>query len=46
MITMIFSDRDQVEMVKHLSGNDAQAFVNTIDEVRLYALPISEERPR
>jgi len=35
LITTIFSDRDQVEMVSHLSGGDAQTFVDAIDEVSL-----------
>jgi len=32
LITRIFSDRDQIEVVKHLSGDDAQSFIDTIDE--------------
>ena len=32
MITSIFSDRDEVEAVEHLSRDNAQAFVDTIDE--------------
>ena len=35
LIMTIFSDYNQVEKASHLSGNDAQAFVDTIDEVRL-----------
>jgi len=34
-ITMIFSDRDQVKAVGNLSGDDAQTFVDNIDEVIL-----------
>ena len=34
LITTIFVDRDQVEMVMRLSGDDAQTLVNVIDEVR------------
>ena len=33
LITTIFSDRDEVEIVKDLQGDDAQSFVNVIDEV-------------
>jgi len=34
LITTIFSDDNQVEMVRQLSGNDAQTFIDRIDEVR------------
>ena len=33
LIMTIFSDDTQVEMVGQLSGDDAQTFVDTIDEV-------------
>lgn len=33
LITTIFSDHNQVKMVEHLSGDDAQAFIDVIDEV-------------
>ena len=32
LIVKIFSDRDQVEMVKNLCGDDAQTFVDMMDE--------------
>jgi len=35
LITVIFSDRNQVKRVRNLSGDDAQAFVDKIDEVIL-----------
>ena len=38
LITTIFSDDNEVEIVKGLSGGDAQAFIDTIDEVRLSAI--------
>jgi len=38
LITRIFSDYDQVKMVGHLSGDDAQTFIDMIDEVSLCAL--------
>jgi len=33
LITSIFSDRDEVEVFKYLTGNDAQIFVDVIHEV-------------
>jgi hypothetical protein len=33
LIVSIFSDRNEIEMVGHLSGDDAQAFIDVIDEV-------------
>ena len=33
LITDIFSDDDETEVVKHLCGNDAQTFVDVIDKV-------------
>lgn len=44
-ITVIFSDRSAVETVGYLSGDDAQAFVDVIDEVSLRSF-VSEERAR
>ena len=38
LIATIFSDHNQVQVVKHLSGHDAQIFIDTIDEVSLYTL--------
>ena len=35
LIVEIFSDHDQVETVRNLSGDDAQAFIDVIDEVML-----------
>ena len=35
LIKTLFSDRDEVEVFEYLSGGDAQAFVNTIDEASL-----------
>ena len=34
LITTIFTDHIQVDMVGNLSGDDAQAFINMIDGVR------------
>jgi hypothetical protein len=39
LITTIFSDRNQVNMVGHLSGGDAQTFIDTIDEVSPHKIP-------
>ena len=38
LITSIFSDRNEVEVVGHLSGDDAQAFVDVIDEASIQML--------
>ena len=42
LIETIFSDRDKIEVVKRLCGDDAQSFVDVIDEVLLRSF-ISEE---
>ena len=34
LITTIFSEQNGLEMVRHLRGEDAQAFVDAIDKVR------------
>ena len=41
LITSIFSDRREVEVVERLSGNDAQGFVDRIDEVSSNAVTCS-----
>ena len=33
LITTIFSDDNEVEIVEGLSGSDAQAFIDMVDEV-------------
>ena len=38
LIGEIFSDPGLVEMVGQLSGNDAQSFIDTIDEVSSHAI--------
>ena len=38
MLISIFNDRNEAEAVGHLFGDDAQTFVNVIDEVRIHAL--------
>ena len=43
LITDIFSDRDEIEVVKRLYGDDAQTFVDVIDKVPPHSL-VSEER--
>jgi len=40
LITYLFSNREETEAAKRLRGNDAQSFVDVIDEV------ISRSRPR
>ena len=32
-ITAIFSDCSQIKIMRHLSGSDAQTFIDMIDEV-------------
>ena len=39
LATAIFSDDNQAEMVKNLSGDDAQGFIDVLDEVSLRILP-------
>ena len=36
LIVEIFSDLDQVKMVRNLSGDDAQTFINVTDEASFY----------
>jgi len=38
LITAIFADNNEVEMVRNLCGDDAQTFVDLVDEVRLCSL--------
>lgn len=33
LTTHIFSDRDETETVRHLRGDDAQSFVDVVDQV-------------
>ena len=33
LITSIFSDRNEIDVVKHLSGDDAQTFIDAVNEV-------------
>ena len=44
LITTISLDDDQVKMVEQLSGDDAQTFVDVIDEVSFLPLPHREMR--
>ena len=45
LITTIFADRNEVEVVKQLCGDDAQIFVDLVDEVSLCGLsPIEHKR--
>ena len=43
LVTSIFSDRNQAEVVDRISGDDAQTFVDVVDEVRFNS-PIFKER--
>ena len=38
LMMSIFSDRDEVEVFRYLSGSDAQAFVDVIDKVSVRIL--------
>ena len=44
LITTIFSDNDQVEMVKQLSGDDVQTFIDVLDEASPCTISYSKER--
>ena len=37
LITDLFSDRDEIEVLKNLSGGDAQSFIDMVDEVPLHS---------
>lgn len=39
LVTAIFSDCDQVNMVAHLSGDDAQKYIDVVDEVGPQTIP-------
>jgi len=38
LATIIFSDDNEVKMVRGLCGDDAQSFIDVIDEVSLHTL--------
>ena len=40
----IFSNREETEAVKNLHGNDAQSFVNILDEVLLHNHPSLKDK--
>lgn len=42
LITDIFSDRDEIEAVERLDGDDAQCFVDVLDRVSLHSLVSGE----
>ena len=44
LITAIFSDRNQVEIVGHLSGDEAQSFIDAIDTVGPRTISRSNEK--
>jgi hypothetical protein len=45
LITVIFSDSSEAEAVRLLCGDDAQAFVDVIDEVSPRILSSQQNRP-
>ena len=44
MITSIFSDSNEVEAVGHLSGSNAQTFIDTIYEVISHTTSFSDAK--
>ena len=44
LISSIFSDRDEIDVVKHLSGDDAQTFIDAVNEVSYPSLLIRTGR--
>ena len=38
LITSVFSDRDEIEVFRNLSGDDARAFVDVVDEASIHVL--------
>ena len=44
LITCIFSDSNEVESVRLLSGDDAQAFIDVIDEVSVHTFLTPDAR--
>jgi hypothetical protein len=44
LITAIFSDRDQIEVVEKLSGDNAQNVINVIDEASTCVLSLLGDR--
>lgn len=45
LVMKIFSDRNQVEIVGHLSGDDAQKFIDVVDEVSFHIISRSKNKP-
>ena len=41
---MIFSDHTQIDTVGNLSGDDAQNFIDVIDEVSLYMISCPKDK--
>ena len=39
LIIDLFFDRDEVEALKHISTDDAQSFIDVLDEVPLHSYP-------
>jgi len=44
LMNTIFSDRDQIEIVGGLSGDDAQRFIDTADKVHPHVLSPQKDR--
>lgn len=43
LVATIFSDHDQIKMVEHLSGDDAQNFIDVVDEASLHIISRSKD---
>ena len=43
LITAVFLDDDQVKRVEQLSGDDAQTFIDVIDEVSPHTISCSKQ---
>ena len=42
LIADMFSDRDEIEVIEHLDGDDAQPFVDAMNEVLPHSLILEE----
>ena len=43
LMTSIFRDRDELEVFEYFSGNDAQVFVDVVDEVSVHVLSLPKD---
>lgn len=45
LVEAVFSDRNQIKVVKNLSADDSQVFVDVVYEVGLHTRSSSENQP-